>query len=503
MKGYSTNLASLLAGVGQVPAALDTRVHGLTLDSREVTPGDLFLAVSGSHSSALAHIEEAVERGAVAVVIEGQRSNGRVFEDGGTVELYVENLRDYLGLIADRFYRAPSKELSVVGVTGTNGKTSVTHYIAQFLKTVNKSCGVIGTLGYGMPYAESSWMRELLHTTPDVVSVHRYLAELRDAGARYVAMEVSSHGLVQGRVAGVRFTGAVFTNLSRDHLDYHQSMEAYAAAKQQLFRNEHLVFAVLNNDDSAAQLMKEACAEQVEGCHFGVNSEADISVTDVSYALGIKAHVNTPAGRFLLQSSLPGDFNLSNLLAVVGVGLALGCPLDALHKLDRVRAVGGRMESIQVERGPRIIVDYAHTPDALLNVLRALRPQCQGKLNLVFGCGGDRDRGKRALMGQVAVAHADDVIVCDDNPRTEAPEQITTDILSGLSESDVVEVIHDRAVAIERMLRQSGADDFVLIAGKGHETYQEINGIRRDFNDLDVARTAWSAIQKTMGEEMS
>ena len=161
------------------------------------------------------------------------------------------------------------------------------------------------------------------------------------------------------------------------------------------------------------------------------------------------------------------------------------------------------MESIQVERGPRIIVDYAHTPDALLNVLRALRPQCQGKLNLVFGCGGDRDRGKRALMGQVAVAHADDVIVCDDNPRTEAPEQITTDILSGLSESDVVEVIHDRAVAIERMLRQSGADDFVLIAGKGHETYQEINGIRRDFNDLDVARTAWSAIQKTMGEEMS
>ncbi len=503
MKGYSTNLASLLAGIGRVPAALDTRVHGLTLDSREVTSGDLFLAVSGQNSAATAHVEDAVKRGAAAVVIEGAGTTAQVFEDGRAVELYVENLRDYLGLIADRFYRSPSKDVAVIGVTGTNGKSSVTHYIAQYLKACNKACGVLGTLGYGMPYADSPWSHEVTHTTPDVVCVHRYLAELRDAGAQYVAMEVSSHGLVQERVAGVRFKGAVFTNLSRDHLDYHQNMDDYAAAKQRLFFSEGLEFAVLNADDPASALMASACSGDVNIWQFGVSSPADIHVKSVSYSAGIKAQVITPKGEFLLQSSLLGDFNLSNLLAVVSVGLALNCSLDSLHKLDRVRAVGGRMESLSVAGGPRIIVDYAHTPDALKNALQALRPQCAGKLNLVFGCGGDRDRGKRALMGQVAADYADSIIVCDDNPRTEDPAQIVADIISGMADRDRMRVIHDRAKAIEQMLHQSGAADFVLIAGKGHERYQEQHGKRREFNDLDVARKAWARLRNHMGEELS
>ena len=403
---YSDNLARLLKDICKVPSALDTHVSGLSIDSRLVKKGDLFLALSGSHSNAADHIKEAISRGANAVVAEGNLNKGKVFEDGLAVELFVDSLKEKVGLIADRFYRSPSLDMSVIGVTGTNGKTSVTHYLAQYFADDQHLSGVIGTLGYGVIGKTFSGLKETGFTTPNAVAVHRCLAELRDAGVSNVFMEVSSHGLSQGRVDSVRFEGAVFTNLTREHLDYHGSMDAYAESKCKLFRSPDLKFAVVNDDDNFSGQVLESISSGVNVFTYGIKSAADISVLnyqlDIDSVSTIRADITTPAGEFNIHSSLIGLFNLSNLLAVISVALAKQSLKNCEQRIQHLMPVNGRMQLVHLKNKPTVVIDYAHTPDALENALGALKPHCKGRVILVFGCGGDRDPGKRALMAEVA-----------------------------------------------------------------------------------------------------
>lgn len=500
-KTYSSNLASLLKGICRVPSVLDTSVFGLAIDSRKVRKGDLFLAVSGSQSESTDHIKEAIENGANAVVAEGSSSAGKVFEDGNAIELFVENLKDQIGLIADRFFRSPSSDVSVVGVTGTNGKTSVTNYLANYFSHAEQVSGVIGTLGYGLVNRGSATLKETGFTTPNIVDVHKYLAELRDAGAATVFMEVSSHGLTQGRVNGVRFEGAVFTNLSREHLDYHGSMAGYAASKVMLFTTEHLKFVVVNQDDHYAQQFIDAVHKGVDVFTYGIESESDIRV--LTYQLGadsastITAEVSTSAGEFGIYSNLIGKFNLSNLLAVMAVAVAKQDLNACEQRIQAILPVDGRMEMLQLKHKPVVVVDFAHTPDALKNAIAAVKPHCQGNVIVVFGCGGDRDVGKRKEMAHIAETLADVIVVTDDNPRTESADIITDHIFEGFNAKRDITLEHNRELAIQHAISGAGEQDLVLIAGKGHESWQEINGKKYPFSDIDVARRALGLDVKT------
>lgn len=487
MRSYAMDLSKLLDGIYQVPAVLDTLVYDIQIDSRRVKKGDLFIALSGARFPAEAHLEEAVARGANAILVEGDAHSGRVHESGDAVELYLPDLRAITARLADKFFKAPSSDISVIGVTGTNGKTSVSNYIAQLLTQNGLKTGVIGTLGCGFPDA-SDTMLPLERTTPDVVEVHRSLARLRDSGAKCVAMEVSSHGLEQGRVDSVRFEGAVFTNLTHDHLDYHGSMKAYGAAKAKLFVMPGLKYAVLNQSDAYARTIKEELNNKVQCFFYGESSLADVSAKELAYEQGIKAtllHGNTSVD---LNSRLVGQFNLYNVLAAVSVALAKGIALEKLKGIDDIQSVPGRMDIFRRHESPTIVVDYAHTPDALENLLNAVRAHCKGKLFLVFGCGGDRDTDKRSEMAKIAERLADYIVLTDDNPRTEDPGAITDAILQGFSNTAEVSVEHDRAKAISNAVALAAERDWVVVAGKGHEDYQEIGGKRLAYSDLKQAR---------------
>ncbi|MFT7372011.1 MAG: UDP-N-acetylmuramoyl-L-alanyl-D-glutamate--2,6-diaminopimelate ligase [Oleiphilaceae bacterium] len=482
---YTTDLVHLLSGICAVPSALNTAIHGIQMDSRKVKKGDLFIALSGSHSASTDHIVEAIAHGANAVVAEGRLYKGCVFEDGDAVKLFVDNLKLKVGEIADRFFQSPSKDLDVIGVTGTNGKTSVTNYLADYFSLNGMKSGFIGTLGYGLS-DEKIYSTD--NTTPNVVDVHRYLAELRDLHVQTVVMEVSSHGMLQGRTDSVRFVGAVFTNLTREHLDYHGTMENYAEAKSRLFKCKELRFAVINNDDSYAEMMVLGVPKHVNVVRYGIACASDITVASYELEAGICAEVNTPDGPIALKSKLIGRFNLSNLLAVIGVAIASGHKIENLNVIKDLRSVVGRMEVVKVKNQAVVVVDYAHTPDALENALKALRPHCSGLIFLVFGCGGDRDVGKRAEMAGIAETLADYIIVTDDNPRNEDPEKITNDILKGFKSQVKVSVIHSRADAILKAMSQASKYDVILIAGKGHETWQEIKGERVFFSDMNEVK---------------
>ncbi|MFV1871751.1 MAG: UDP-N-acetylmuramoyl-L-alanyl-D-glutamate--2,6-diaminopimelate ligase [Oleiphilus sp.] len=487
---YSSSLAQLLKGICKVPSALDTYVSGLAIDSRLVKQGDLFLAMSGNHTDSTDHIKEAILKGANAVVAEGLVNQGNAFEDGLVVELFVDNLKANIGVIADRFFRSPSQDLAVIGVTGTNGKTSVTNYLASYFAYNNHVSAVIGTLGYGLVNNEGHKLKETGFTTPNVVDVHRCLAELRDAGAQTVFMEVSSHGLSQGRVDGVQFDGAVFTNLTREHLDYHGTMAEYAASKFKLFQREGLKFAVVNEDDDYASQLIEEIAPEVRVFTYGVKSASDVAVNayelNVHSASSISADVTTPVGALGINSGLIGLFNLSNLLAVLTVAVAKQELKDCEQRIQGIQAVKGRMQVVQTKNMPVAIVDYAHTPDALRNALEAIKPHCQGKLIVVFGCGGDRDNGKREEMAKVAAQLAELSVVTNDNPRTEAPEKIIGDIIKGFDQTGHVYLIEaDRRKAISLAFKRASSADVILIAGKGHETWQDVNGERVHFSDIE------------------
>ncbi|MCY1407171.1 UDP-N-acetylmuramoyl-L-alanyl-D-glutamate--2,6-diaminopimelate ligase [compost metagenome] len=464
-------------------------IRELTLDSRAVKPGDLFLAIPGGRQDGRAHIADAIARGASAIAYEAEGAGDLPASDVPLIA--IKGLAMQLSAIAGRFYGEPSRGLDLVGVTGTNGKTSVSQLLAQALDRLGERCGIVGTLGTGFHGALESGR----HTTPDPLALQATLARLKQDGARAVAMEVSSHGLEQGRVAALSFDVAVFTNLSRDHLDYHGSMDAYAAAKARLFAWPGLRCRVVNLDDEfGRQLAAEKQPSRLMGYSLS-DPSAFLYCREARFSeAGVEAQLVTPRGEGLLRSPLLGRFNLSNLLAVVGALLALDHPLgEILDVLPQLQGPMGRMQRLGGGDKPLVVVDYAHTPDALEKVLLALRPHVRGKLLCLFGCGGDRDRGKRPLMAEVAERHADAVLVTDDNPRTEKSAQIIDDIRAGFAHPEAVTFVSARGEAIARLIAAAGADDVVLLAGKGHEDYQEIAGVRQPFSDLDQATRALDA----------
>jgi UDP-N-acetylmuramoyl-L-alanyl-D-glutamate--2,6-diaminopimelate ligase len=485
-------LSELLDGQA-VPADLaGCTVSGMSLDSRAVHPGDLFVALAGASSHGLQHAAQAGQRGAACVVFEPPAPDDIVLPANAVP---VPGLRQRLGRLADRFHDQPSRALTVVGVTGTNGKTSTVQLLAQALDGAGLGpCGTLGTLGVGL----AGELRAGERTTPDVIRVHAALADLRERGARAVAMEVSSHALDQGRVDAVAFDLAVFTNLSRDHLDYHGDMDAYGAAKARLFRWPGLAAAVLNIDDPfAAGLVAEL--DPAVACWALSGAGADAARLRASAlqldADGIAFVLHEGRATVSVRSPLLGRFNVDNLLAVAGCLRALGLPLEQVgEQLGRLQPVAGRMTRIEAGPDrPLAVVDYAHTPDALAQALESLRRHTRGRLVCVFGCGGERDRGKRPQMAEVAERLADRVIVTDDNPRGESGDAIVAEILAGFRAPQQVEVERDRARAIARAIGAAAAGDVVLIAGKGHEPYQEIAGERRPFDDAWQARQVLEA----------
>ncbi|MCB1723302.1 MAG: UDP-N-acetylmuramoyl-L-alanyl-D-glutamate--2,6-diaminopimelate ligase [Chromatiaceae bacterium] len=471
-------------------------VNSIALDSREVGDEGLWLALQGTRGHALDHLADARGRGAVAVLAEpaGQWDRDRIAALAGEVPVIaVPGLRRQAGEIAARFFGQPAQAMRIVGVTGTNGKTSVASFLAQALST-RVPTAVLGTVGNGFPgdLAPSS------HTTLDAVNLHATLEQLFGRGARAVAMEVSSHALDQERVAGVPFHTAVFTNLTRDHQDYHGSMQAYAEAKKRLFRRPGLSIAVINVDDGVgAHLATEVRPRVFTVCVGHANDavrlgDRYLQIRDVeTRADGLRIRFESSWGPGELQSHLLGAFNATNLCLALAVLLAWDMPPGAaMAALNRVQAVAGRMMAFVAPRRPRVVVDYAHTPDALEQALEALRGHVEGRLICVFGCGGDRDRGKRPQMGEVAQRLADLVVLTDDNPRSENPRHIVTDILSGIEQRDKVRVEHDRAAAIRSSIAAARPDDLVLVAGKGHEDYQESAGERRPFSDIEQVQLA-------------
>jgi UDP-N-acetylmuramoyl-L-alanyl-D-glutamate--2,6-diaminopimelate ligase len=485
-------LADLVAGFASAPP--DLLVRDVTLDSHAATPGALFLACRGRTHHGLEFAPDAVARGARAVLYEpGAAARVPPQLTRSAYVAAVPELSARAGVIADRFFGEPSRRLTVAGITGTNGKTTCAWLLAQALQRCRRPAGYVGTLGVGVP-PEITATR---HTTPDAVTVHRLLAELEAAGAACVSMEVSSHALDQGRVNGVRFHTAAFTNLTRDHLDYHGTMEAYGAAKARLFGWPGLTCRIVNVDDPFGAALAAAPADArlivtartTQGSALVPPGAQFVRARRVrAEALGLAIDVESSFGSVELPVRLVGEFNVDNALTVLAVLLAFGFPLrDAAQALSRVRAASGRMEMFGGRgRSPLAIVDYAHTPDALANALRAARLHCRGQLRVVFGCGGDRDVGKRPLMGQVAAELADDIVLTDDNPRSEDPQRIVADILAGVTPGAPLVIEHDRALAIRMALERSAPDDVVLIAGKGHEDYQIMGEERRAFRDQAI-----------------
>lgn len=477
-------LAELLVGYTEIPAELE--INGLCLDSRQVQVGDAFLALNGAVQHGIRHAQQAIANGAIAVIYEPIGAAQDDLKALTVNSVAVADLAQKLGEIAAKFYGNPSQILDVIGVTGTNGKTTCSQLIAQALP----DCGVIGTLGWG----DVGNLQATANTTPDALAVQQMLYEFVKQAKRAAAMEVSSHGLQQGRVNAVAFKGAVFTNLSRDHLDYHGSMADYLQAKLALFRTPGLQFAVVNLDDACSAEVLQSLPDGVQCWTYSAtgrrgSAKEAVSAEQVKHsAAGIEFDAIWREQRLRAKTPLVGGFNLDNVLAVLCVLLATGSEFAAaVAQLAKLSAIAGRMEKFGGNGKPTVFVDYAHSPDALEKVLKAVKGAQH--LRVVFGCGGDRDKGKRPEMGRIAETWADQVIVTDDNPRSEASAAIIEDILSGC-QSQKITVINDRATAINTVIRQANPDDCVVIAGKGHEDYQEIGGVKQPFSDSAVVRQA-------------
>ncbi|QSB01607.1 UDP-N-acetylmuramoyl-L-alanyl-D-glutamate--2,6-diaminopimelate ligase [Methylomonas sp. EFPC1] len=484
-------LAELLNGLTVNPA--DIAISGLCLDSRNIQSGDAFIALNGAVQHGISHAEQAIANGATAVIYDPSGADMQLVSALKVPSLAIADLAQKLGEIAAKFYGNPSQLLDVIGVTGTNGKTTCSQLIAQALP----ACGVIGTLGWG----DVGNLQPTANTTPDALAVQQMLNEFVKQDKRNVAMEVSSHGLHQGRVNGVSFKGAVFTNLSRDHLDYHGSMAEYLQAKLALFKTPGLQFAVVNLDDTSSAEVLQSLPNSVQSWTYsatgrrGTTAKEAVSAEQVKHSAGgIEFEVVWREQKCRATTSLVGGFNLDNVLAVLCVLLATGYEFDAaVAQLAKLNAIAGRMEKFGGHGKPTIFVDYAHTPDALEKALKAVKGA--NRLRVVFGCGGDRDKGKRPQMGRIAETWADQVIVTDDNPRNEASAAIIKDILSGC-QSQKITVINDRTTAINTVIRQADPDDCVVIAGKGHEDYQEIGGVKQPFSDSAVVKQALAAWSK-------
>lgn len=478
-------LSLLLRNIAVVPAARERLVDDVTVDSREVRPGACFIALAGSRDDGAKYIGEAVTRGAVAVVAERPLVPLRA----DIALLHAPALRQHLGVLGQRFFDHPSAALKLCAVTGTNGKTSVAHLLAQAVELLGGHAGYIGTLGAGPLGA----LCALANTTPDVITLNRWLARFRDQGASVVALEASSHALDQQRLAALSVHAAAFTNLGHDHLDYHHDMSAYAAAKRRLFAQPGLARAAINIDDSHGAALARELPPHIEqwtcssrGARARVHA-ADIALT----AAGVELSVTVDGRHQRVASALTARFQVDNMLLAIALLLASGHELGAICAvIGRLTGVPGRAQDCgTTSAGARVFVDFAHSPDSLRAILATLRTRTPRRVWLVFGCGGDRDRSKRPLMGAVAEQGAEQVILTTDNPRGENPASIAADILGGMRQPARAIVIEDRALAIRTALADAGADDIVLIAGKGHETTQERAGQRSAFSDqVEIAR---------------
>ncbi len=479
-------LAQLLPDVAGVPAGL--AVSGLVLDSRDVRPGDGFVAIGGFGTHGLHFTAQAREAGAAAILFEPPVPADVPAPPADAIA--VPGLRARMGAMADAFHGQPSAHMTTIGVTGTSGKTSTVQLLAQALERCGARAGTIGTLGAGL-YGQA---RATGFTTPLVLQTHALLAQLRDEGAQAVAMEVSSHALDQGRVDAVHFAVGVFTNLSRDHLDYHGDMEAYGAAKARLFATPGMRTAVVNLDDAYGRRLALDLPGSLQAIGTSARGadDADVRATHVALdADGIAFDLHLAGSVARVRSPLLGRFNVDNLLVVAGVLHALGQPVDAIAGvLSRLQPIAGRMNRLGGGDRPLVVVDYSHKPDPLEQALQSLRGHLRGRLVCVFGCGGERDTGKRPQMAAIAERLADEVVVTDDNPRGEDGDAIVAGILAGFAEPARVIVQRDRRAAIAGAIARARAGDIVLVAGKGHETYQEVAGVKHPFDDGVVAREA-------------
>ena len=463
---------------GWVDESAATRLTGISLDNRNLEDGEAFVAVQGQVGHGLDYAQAAVTAGAVAVIHDGLKAVPEL----GVPCIEVPGLGNKLGELASRFYAAPSEQMTIAGVTGTNGKTSVAHFLAQSWQRVYGNAGMVGTLGYGPVGKLQSGAR----TTPDALRLQQVLADCLKANIECLAMEVSSHALQQQRCQTVQFDAAVFTNLSRDHLDYHTDMADYAAAKRLLFTDYAPSFAIINHDDSYGRKWFGELNGGMQMLSFGLSEGAELRADVCSMDInGMAIRITGPWGSELVRTCLLGEFNASNLLATAGTLALLGMPWNhVLHQLELMQPVPGRMMRLGGHHGqPVVVVDYAHTPDALESALQAVRAHLDGKLVCVFGCGGNRDQGKRPQMGRAAELLADDVFVTSDNPRDESANKIIDDVVAGLEMPGKATIEPDRATAIQQAIANCKPGDVVLVAGKGHETWQEIGGQRIPFSD--------------------
>ena len=486
------------AGANALDAPIvSTPVTGIAYDSRHVQPGDVFVALRGQHADGAAFAPEAIARGAVAVIAQEHAP-----PTAAVAWVPVTNTRVALAALAVTLYHDPSARMQVVGITGTNGKTTTAHLMASIFEAAGERCGLLGTVTYRI----GNQNRAATRTTPEAPDVQAMLAEMVVKGCSACAMEVSSHALALSRVEGMHFAAAVFTNLTRDHLDFHSDMEDYFQAKRHLFemlpRDRP---AIINTDDPRASALIETVGRPVT---YGISRPADVTPTPLSYSLkGLSFQAKTPRGVLNLQSALVGRPNVYNILAAVATAIALDIPNDAIETgiaaLDRVP---GRFQVVSSpDDDVNVVVDYAHTDDALKNLLETARPLAAGRVITVFGCGGDRDRTKRPLMGAVAGRLSDIILITSDNPRTEDPVRIIEEIRRGITpdtrrntEQSTIAVV-DRRQAIERAIEMASAGDLVLVAGKGHEKYQSIGGQTLPFDDVEVARSVLSRRRSRQG----
>ena len=471
-------------------SALDTEVKRLCTNSHACQAGDLFIGMPGTRVDGGEFWQSAVAAGAIAAVVTPTALSKQPPNDD-TFLIETDNMISVCAELASAFHDYPAQKLTMVGVTGTNGKTTTTHLIEYFLSQSQLNTALFGTL-----YTRwSGYQQTALHTTPFAIDLQSHLAEAVQAGNEYAVMEVSSHALAQGRVKGCTFEVGVFTNLTQDHLDYHQDMEDYFQAKSLLFSSDYLQGkAIINLDDAYGQRLIETLERNKVWSYSVNNSAADLWTSDLEYkAHGVSGILHTPRGKIAFTSPLVGQFNLANLLAAVGTVLHLGIDLPTItQKLAQFQGVPGRMERVQItpQQDISVIVDYAHTPDSLENLLKASRPFIKGKMICVFGCGGDRDRTKRPLMGKIAAQLADVAVVTSDNPRTEDPQRILDDVIAGIPTSVQPIVMIDRAAAIATAIKDAQPGDGVLIAGKGHEDYQILGTEKIHFDDREQAREA-------------
>ena len=453
-------------------------INEIKYNSKEVAENDIFVAIKGTYTDGSRFIEDAIQRGASCIIHDSENTYPDV------TDIVVSNSRKALAQISDRFFHSPSKDLNIIGITGTNGKTTVSYLIKSIIEASGYKAGLLGTIAYNM---EDESIEAPL-TTPESLEIQRFLNKARNMNAGYVVMEVSSHALKQDRTCGLRFSAGVFTNISRDHLDYHLTMDDYINSKLKLFKqiDTENGFAVINEDDPVSEKIRSITNANCIGYSLSKQSGIYPIFHNTSFD-GIKLTAHTPTGNIEINSKLIGHFNIYNILSAIGVGTGLNFDKDTIKKgIEKVEGVSGRAEKIECGQKFRVIVDYSHTPDSVKNMLSAVKPLTAGKIIAVLGCGGDRDKGKRPMMGSIASEYADISVITSDNPRTEDPLEIINDIIKGIENRDDALIIPERKEAIEKALSIAQDKDTVLILGKGHENYQIIGKNKVHFDDKEI-----------------